>query len=71
MRRIPVGEAALLAVYFEETTLLQAEQRAESERQSRGNSPTYTRNDEGMDTDDVIGGSEEIDFFEAKRRGLI
>lgn len=70
MRSIPASEAALLSVYFEEASSYQAEQAREWRRGS-SSSPNRARNDEGMDVDDVIGGPDEIDFFEAKKRGLI
>ena len=70
MKRIPLREAALLSVYFEETALFQAEQMDAMRTGSSSSSSRRSRNDEGMDIDDVLGGIDEIDFFEARKRGL-
>lgn len=66
IRSLPYTEACLLSIYFEELALKSAEDREAMERQSRSNSA-------GGDwhTDDVFSDPDEIDYFEAKKRGLI
>lgn len=62
-----MSEARLLSVYFEESSLYNAEMVEDSRRGSRSSS-SYTANDYGMETDNVIGGDDEIDAFEAQKR---
>lgn len=60
-------ECALLAVYFEEYSLKQAEDAAEIARQSRSGSGSSA----GMDVDAEIGADDEIDWYEAQQSGLV
>jgi hypothetical protein len=60
-------ECSLLAVYFEECSLKQAEDRAEMERKSRNSAGSAG----GMDVDATIGGDDEMDWFEAQQQGLV
>lgn len=61
-----MSEAQLLSVYFEEASLYHAEQSEDARRGNRSSS--HTANDYGMETDNEIGGPDEIDAFEAQRR---
>lgn len=65
MKQLPLSEAKLLAIFFEESALFQAEQNEETRSKSI-RSPNA--NDYGMEIDDVTGGIDEIDIFEAQRR---
>ena len=65
VRECPYSEAQLLSIYFEEQALKAAEDRKEAMRHS-SNSPSAD-----FRTDDVFGDGDEIDYFEAKRQGLV
>lgn len=68
VRKLPWTEAQLLSIYFEEQALKSAEDRAAMERNSRSSSPSSGGD---WETDDVFGDGDEIDYYEALKRGLV